>query len=442
LSATLTTEPGGIVTVPGMLALVPEGPLAVKARLSGHVSAAALFDVALDPDALTLTASKDSLDYLTPQKVIFTVLYDGVALPAGTAVTLDFDPLELSGLSSSYALASGGTFTAEALSALVPEGPLAVAAGALGLASPRVYFGVDLLGGSLALSADTSDLGYLAPTKVVFTVTYQGAPLPAGTVVDLIFDPGELLGLSGSVALKAGGTFEAGQLTALVPDGPLSVQAGLGALKSPAASFQVDFDPGLLTMSLNPSSLELFVPTDGKAVFLYDGRPLPAGAAATLQGGDFENLPSSGLLDDSGSLALDDLTALATGTLEIEGTVLGHDAGKAEVEVHMIGDGLTGEVAVNPPGVKLVACVAHDVIVAVTYRGRPLAGTEVQITGFKFVPSSPVLTDSSGLVHGVVRFDANDEALLQAMGTGYVVGVSGISAPFPGPDIRERRHCD
>jgi hypothetical protein len=164
------------------------------------------FKVDLDSAGLTLSASQDTLTYLTPLPVTFTVKYLGEPLPAGTEVTLRFDPSELSGLAETVTLGDDGTFIAPALTALIQSGQINISASAMGLNSNEVGFKVDLDSAGLTLSASQDTLTYLNPTFVTFTVRYLGQPLPAGNEIILSFDPSKLSGLTETVTLGAGGT--------------------------------------------------------------------------------------------------------------------------------------------------------------------------------------------------------------------------------------------
>ncbi|MDR1315142.1 MAG: inverse autotransporter beta domain-containing protein, partial [Deltaproteobacteria bacterium] len=117
LPAAPVTGPGGRIAADGLTALKPSGPLNVTARKGALESPPASFGVDLT-GALTLSSSRGALELGSPVAVTLAVLYNGVPLPAGTAVGFAFGAGDLAGLPRSENVSGGGEVTAglEALS--------------------------------------------------------------------------------------------------------------------------------------------------------------------------------------------------------------------------------------------------------------------------------------------------------------------------------------
>jgi hypothetical protein len=457
LPVTASLAAGGTISVPALKALVATGPITVTASALGLSSNAASFSITLSPDGLALTASRDSLEYLSPEQVAFTVSYKGEALPAGTAVSLSFDPSQLSGLPGLATLEEGGVFNAQALVALGPTGPIGVTVSALGLVSNPVAFDVSL-SGSLVLEASESELEFLAPTEVAFTVSYDGKALPVGTVVGLSYVPSELGGLGMSATLGAGGTFVVPALTAMDLGGPIQIAASLGQLVSGPVAFDVIASPGGFSFSPQPAELELFVPTRTVFSFSYKGKTLPAGIGVTL-GADtqeLENLPQSGLTGPSGEIAAESLRAIsAQGPLAVKGAVTSYQAGEALLGVVVFAENLglgfevTPDVAARYPelgldplgGPYLMPCSLFQVTLLASYRGFALANAVVNIDGFGFSPEGQTTTGQNGEIHGTVFYSKDDELEFATANGQYTLGFGGVSRSFKGPEAVVFQEC-
>ncbi|MDR1080419.1 MAG: inverse autotransporter beta domain-containing protein [Deltaproteobacteria bacterium] len=231
-----TTSEGGVIAVPSVTALWPEGPLAVTARALDLESGPAVFGVRLE-GTLGLAASRDVLGLFEARETELGLTYRGAALPAGVPVSFLFDPSELGGLEASAAAGPGGTVAA-ALSALVPAGPVRLAAALGTLESAPVGFGVEMKG-TLGLTATRDTLELFAPRFTELAVTLNGVPLPSGTAVAFSFGSDELEGLPASAETGPGGKVAA-SLAALTAGEPVLVAASAGGLDSNPVGFGVE----------------------------------------------------------------------------------------------------------------------------------------------------------------------------------------------------------
>jgi hypothetical protein len=391
--------------------LSPSGPLPVKAKVGEIESNQVLFGVEEgqeegqgggqeEPHKLTLAASKSSLRYQEPSEVIFSVYLDEQPLAAGETVSLDFDQTALGGLSKAYELKEGGAFAAPSLTALTASGPLSVSASAKNLQSNQVLFEVDSSPGVLTLSASRSELEFLEPALTVLTVLYNGAPLPEGTAVSLLFDSTQLSGLSGQHVLESGGKITAPALTALAPSGPLLVSAYAKGLTSSPASFGVSLAPGALTLAASKESLEFMVPSEVAFEVKYKGNPLPAGFVVSPQydSSDFGGLAGSYALETGGLFSVSSLTAKRPdGPLSLSVRWGSLESGPASFAV--VFDSAKLSLTAAPEVLELF--VPERTVFSFKYGGYPLpAGTPFTLEGYGLenLPGSGRLSEGGTLI--------------------------------------------
>jgi hypothetical protein len=293
LSGTFLTDGSGRITVPGLSALKPSGPLHVRAHSGGRASNALPFAVTLT-GTLGLTASRDALGLFEARDTRLDLSYRGSPLPEGTAVSFIFNASELSGLAASTALAYGGSVSA-ALEALKATGPIEVSAKLGSLVSQPASFGVELKG-TLSLSADRTGLGLFEARSTELALALNGKALPQGVQVGFTYADSELEGLPKSATTGPGGKVTA-SLASLKAVGPIEVSASAGGLASNRVSFDVDLDPGNLAMDWVLEPRYMFNPGfgmvdygmapcetyQGAFSFTYLGRPL-AGTAILANG--------------------------------------------------------------------------------------------------------------------------------------------------------------
>ncbi|MDR2367677.1 MAG: hypothetical protein LBF58_06150, partial [Deltaproteobacteria bacterium] len=456
LPATVVLGNGGVFNASEVKSLVITGPINVSVGALGLSSNDVGFGVTLDQAGLSLSASRATIPYLSPVSVDFTVKYLGQPLPAGTQVSVMFFAGELSGMPPSVVLGAGGTFNAPALRALVVSGPIGVEVGVFGLTSNEVGFGVSLGGGNLSLTASRGSLEFLAPTEVLFTVSFMGSALPAGTTVGFDFDAGGLAGLPKTAVLGPGGEFVATGLTARVLAGPVGVSATLGGLSSNEVRFGVYADGGSFGLSARPGSLEAFVPTGTAFGFSYKGVALPAGIPVGLaaDAGLLENLAASGVTDGAGEVTVPNLTAATIdGPIEVRGTVAGSPAGKVDLGVTLVSGGLGLGFSVEPDvswqfphlppenGPYLKSCQTFNVTLFASYRGRVLPNADVYVDGFGLSPSGLAKTDGDGKIAATISFLKTDEAEYRARGNVYDLTVKGVTRSFLGPEAVSFVEC-
>ncbi|MDR0592736.1 MAG: hypothetical protein LBG60_05665, partial [Bifidobacteriaceae bacterium] len=158
---------------------------------------------------------------------------------------------------------------------------------------------------------------FLEPTEVVFTVAYKGTPLPAGTLVSVLYEAGELGGLARGCSLSQGGRFAAPALVAKVPDGRPAVVALAGTLQSDEALFRVRLAQGALSISASRQELELTLPSETLFVVSYKGTPLPSGTVVGIARDPFAlgGLSASYRLGSGGGFAAPALTAVTMPTV-------------------------------------------------------------------------------------------------------------------------------
>ncbi|MDR2368697.1 MAG: inverse autotransporter beta domain-containing protein, partial [Deltaproteobacteria bacterium] len=380
LSATVTLGAGGTFTAAALKALVATGPIGVSVGAMGLTYNEVAFGVDYNQAGLSLSASRNSLEYLNPVSVDFTVKYLGQPLPAGTSVNVTFEAGKVTGLSGLVTLGAGGTFNAPALKALVATGPIGVSVGAMGLTSNEVSFGVDYNQAGLSLSASRGTLEYLNPVSVDFTVKYLGQPLPAGTSVSVTFEAGEIAGLSGVVTLGAGGVFNAPALKALVATGPIGVAVGAMGLTSNEVAFGVGYNQAGLSLSASRGTLEYLNPVSVDFTVKYLGQPLPAGTSVSVSFDAGEIVGLSGLvtLGAGGVFNAPALKALvATGPIGVAVGAMGLTSNEVAFGVDYNQAGLSLSASRN--SLEYLNPVSVDF--TVKYLGQPLpAGTPVTVT--------------------------------------------------------------
>jgi Fe-S cluster assembly iron-binding protein IscA len=379
LSGSVVLDANSAFSASGLEALVPNGPIGVSVGAFGLSSNEVGFSVIFDQAGLTLSASRSSLEYLNPVAVDFTVKYLGRNLPVGTNVAVAFDTDEVAGLSGSAVLGAGGVFSASALEALVPNGPIGVSVAAFGLYSNEVGFSVDLDQAGLSLSASRSSLEYLSPVSVGFTVKYLGRNLPAGTNVAVAFEAGQLAGMAGTATLDAGSGFQATALEALDSNGPIKVSVAALGLNSNEVDFSVGLNPAGLSLSASRSDLEYLNPLSVDFTVKYMGRSLPAGTkvAVSFESSELAGLTATAALDAGSGFGAPALEALkASGPLVVSVSGLGLNSNEVGFGVSLGAGPLTLTASINTLEFTVPTKVEFDV----GYRGAPLpVGTEVGV---------------------------------------------------------------
>jgi hypothetical protein len=211
----------------GLEALSFSGPLKVYVQFMGVSSNEVNFEVTLGAGSLTLSASKNSLEFLEETEVAFVVSFEGTPLPAGSKVSFNFNQSELGGLVQSAVLEQGGRFVAQKLKALALSGNVLVSASFGSLTSNQVGFGIDFDPGNLSLSVSPNELELYVPTETAFGFKYKGAALPGGLSVGLSAKVGQLENLTTSGLTDAHGNLVVPSLTAINAHGPIEVRGSV-----------------------------------------------------------------------------------------------------------------------------------------------------------------------------------------------------------------------
>ncbi|MDR0548903.1 MAG: hypothetical protein LBI10_05775, partial [Deltaproteobacteria bacterium] len=190
LPATAVVASGGLLTFSNVTAETLD-LIQIRIQASSLTSNAASLTVGYNQGALTLSATPNSLEFLVPTAVVFSLTYLGQPLPSGFTVNLLSTDLKIAGLPYGATTDSQGQVKGSLVQALWPTGPLTVTAEVLGFtAKPTVLMDVYLvtegIGAQFELNPfyDGSTLGlpknegpYIRPCQtfdLTLTLTYQG----------------------------------------------------------------------------------------------------------------------------------------------------------------------------------------------------------------------------------------------------------------------------
>ncbi|MDR3203471.1 MAG: hypothetical protein LBV23_01830, partial [Deltaproteobacteria bacterium] len=234
-----------------LTALIDQGPLTISAQALGLNSNVVEFSVFFDYSSLTLQASVNQLEYLTPTAVTFTVLFDNRALPEGIKLRVYQAGESLEGLNQEEFTRAGGTFSLSALKALSYQSSSRVYVSVGSLTSNEVSFDLFMDSSLLAFSADSANLELFNPKRVVFTFYYRGQSLPQSTLVSLsALSQGELENLPSQTQTNGAGQVAVENLTAIKVTSTPTVQGRLGIYLAGEASFTVEVNMSNISSSL------------------------------------------------------------------------------------------------------------------------------------------------------------------------------------------------
>jgi hypothetical protein len=276
---------GGAVFAPALQALRPTGPLSVLARLGDLTSNSASFEVSAS-GVLSLSASVDRLEWLTPERVVFEVRHRGQPLPAGTVVALAFAADDWAGLPSSATVDADGRFAVEELAILRSDGRASVQVSAAGLSSNAVDFEPFHDPDALSFEGRPDELELFVPSEAAFVFRYRGRPLPAGVAVALTADPGELENLPAAALTGPGGKVETDGLTAIRSAGPLLVTGAVLGCQAGQHAFGVRLEAAKLsaTKALTPIVIADRPPLFEGEVFVKSCLPFQATMTLSYRG--------------------------------------------------------------------------------------------------------------------------------------------------------------
>lgn len=363
---------GGIISLPGVTAQTL-GPLNIKVRSYNLTSNQVGLAVTTSSGSLTLSASPESLELLTPTDVALTVKFNGRALPAGTPVDIQADA-GLAGVPASTTAGPGGVIDLSDVTAQT-LGPLKVRVQSFGLTSNQAGLAVTAGSGSLTLTALPDTLSFLEPTDLTLKVQYNGYDLPVGAQVQILASAG-LTGVPGSVTAAAGGIVSLTNVTAQSM-GPLNVQVKSLGLTSNQAGLAVSTAGGTLTLSANPAALELLTPTSLNLTVKYNGNDLPAGTQVEIQADSgLVNIPASTTAGSGGVISLPHVMAQNLGPLNVRAVSLGLTSNQVGLDVSTNSGTLT--LTADPSALNLLT--PTNVTLTVKYNGVSLpAGTAVEL---------------------------------------------------------------
>jgi hypothetical protein len=417
------------------------GTLTVSSRVKGYFSGQVSFKVA-GAGSLSLKADKAQLNYGENTQVTLTVSKDGQPLPAGRTVEI-FGPPALAGLPEAAVTSAGGQITLAGLKAESWEAQT-VQVRHEGLLSNQVSFNVLPLG-HLTLEVSPGSLEFLKPASLNLTVKLNGSPLPGGTEVQ-ITAAGGLTGLPAKALTDISGRINLPQARA-GSLGPAVLTVQSQNLRSNEVSLDVWLNPAELTLSVQPERLELLVPADTVFSLKYRGEPLPAGTPVSLSNRENNLSPlPSGLTENGGLIKAPALKAVSpAGPFEVKADLGQTRTAETFIEVFMTDTYLSAQSAARPDvsglyldqaliGQTVIdSCRQFEVDLTLTYRGQPLAGIPVTVTGFAYsISGRTVTTSPSGKLTGTLYYTRNDQAAYQAQ-PDYLITVGGLEVKRTGP---------
>jgi hypothetical protein len=248
LPESAVSAPGGKIKASGLTALKGGSLSPVRAKVGGEYSNGVTFTASALGN-FTLEANRDSLEFLTPTEIVFSFSYKGVALPAGVSVTFKAAEGDFTGLPANAVTGAGGKVAVAGLVALKPTGPLSIGGQVGGRDANDVSLAVSAVG-SLSLATTEPYLDFLSGARRVFTLRYNGYPLPEGLAATFAHDPARLQGLVGALTVASGGAVTADSLKALTPKGPITLTASVGSLVSNPLDLEVRVHGFALSMEM------------------------------------------------------------------------------------------------------------------------------------------------------------------------------------------------
>jgi hypothetical protein len=394
---------------------------------------------------LELTASPLQLEYLVAENVTFSLSLNGVPLAPGTYTHLLATEGDFNGLPLSQTVDSLGKITLPALAALKAGLLNPVRARVENIASNSVNF-TSVANGNFELEANKDSLEFLESTEVVFSFTYEGIPLPEGMPVELFTsNPEKVQGLPSGAVTGPGGRVVVQSLTALVPEGPLSIQGRVGGRTTNAVSFNVSQN-GTLSLSASPDTLNLYSPETVEFTLEYDGTPLPPGLNVRFNvdnteisgiGGNYVTA-SGGRVDILGVEAL-----VPVGPLEVKAVWGEKVSNSVFFEVNVYDWALAMDITLDPnlnmsiegsnPGHYLKACQTFAITLSFSYLNKALVNFPLTIWGLGFQDNgSPLQTDSFGEIKSSIFYSAADRTWYTSH-PDYLITLGNTEIHLPGP---------
>jgi hypothetical protein len=222
----LAVGPGGEISL-ALTAQAREGQAPVRALAFGKESNAVTFLLGAS-GGFGLSASPQSLEFLTPAPVDLFFDYRGTPLPAGVPVSLYATGGDFSGLPAGAVTQAGGRVSLPALDARRLSGPLHIRGEVAGALTNPVPMAVTSQPGGFSLAASPDELELYAPTEAALSLYYRGSSLPAGIEAEILGDISRFEGLPERAVTEAGGRITLPSLTAVWPEGPLELKARIG----------------------------------------------------------------------------------------------------------------------------------------------------------------------------------------------------------------------
>jgi hypothetical protein len=435
----------GVLTIPDLTANYA-GSLIVSGQVRGFNAGQVTFTVT-DPvvtETLTLTATPTVLNYGAKTTLTLTILKNGTLLAAGSPVTV-IPGANLTVPQSAYVLTAAGTLVLEnVVGQSLGATNIAVQSGAL--VSPPAALNV-VASGHLTLRTLTPSLEFLAPSEVILVAELNGEPLPTGVNVALDVAPG-LKNFPPTAVTEANGRLTFNRVIAEKP-GPLNVAIQALGLFSNPVSLDVTSDPGELSLTAAPTSLEYLAPTETVFTFRYKGQPLPAGLMVSLTSPD-DTL--GGLItaatQEGGRVIVPAAEALdPIGPLLAQGTVVGLNGSPTTTLTSYWVD---SKLLVNfdlsppasfdaspvPPGYPgfIYSCQLYRITLTLTYLSQPVANVPVTVYGYKLGASGQnSVTNAYGQVTSQIFFDLDDFPAYQSPNYDFTIGSLTVTRPGPIP---------
>ena len=392
--ASQTTNASGQLTLPGLTAT--EKKLhTLTAKVDGVTTA---FDLKFTvKDAVYLmTATPQTLKQHKGQDVVFTLMRNGVAAPAGVAVTFSVNPnFNLPGSETTKA---GGLIE---VSNLIATGTNSQTV-EITVEGQKATASFNVTPADYALTADTTELKQHEGKKVTFTLTADGVAAPAGVSVTFI-DNADITGLPTTAqTTTAGGIISVSTITAET-SGDQTVEITVEGQK-PKASFNVTAASYGLTAT--PTELPFNKATLVTFTLNRNDAAAPSGVSVTLSGpSDLTISPTSATTLDGGTFTAT-LKGMSTGGKTVTATVDGQTA-NASLTVKALPDGLTLAASSANPGESASSTLTATLVIG----GMPASGKTVT---FKWIVKGTTKQQGSG----TAITDANGVATYTLSGTG------------------------
>jgi protocatechuate 3,4-dioxygenase beta subunit len=371
-------------------------------------SNAVKFDSVLADGSGTLDLSADSmnLEFLKPTEVEFTVLLDGLPLPTGTLVTVDFDPAKYEGLSGSYTLGAGSKFTVPDLAIETLDGssaPISVKISGNGheMYSNQFNFGVTVNGNIGVYPIGTNSMTYMETSNFVWGFECNGNQFPPGISITVSGNNVDYVdSFSLSLTTDDDGHITVPDLTPKKYPGPLQMEISIpGAGFTETIYTNVVLDETMLTLEANKTYLNALNLEEVEFTVKHNGNYLPSGTVLNFKPdpGFLQNSPPSTSTLDAGGIFTVDLQSIDSfdgGPWHIHVERDGVSSDNAEFLPFFSGG---GELVITPDFYELDYVVPSQLSFTALYGERKLPpGFRLDVTAdpADFLDAAPSLTVS------------------------------------------------